>query len=167
MLTAVSVVIAFAGIGLGFFLFSGNPLRKLPKILEDKWRVDELYDRLIIWPINAFSTSVLWKIVDVRWIDGLVNGVADSVRGLGGTLRYLQTGVARSYVAVILFGAAILIGYFMLQVACSSCCRNRREPSTKWANLPTTSSRSSSSSRSWGRSSWRSTAVRPTATRTT
>jgi hypothetical protein len=51
----------------------------------------------------------------VRSIDGLVNLVADSVRGLGGTLRFLQTGLARSYVAVILFGAAVIIGYFMLQ----------------------------------------------------
>jgi NADH-quinone oxidoreductase subunit L len=114
-LTVVSVVIALLGIGLGFVLFRGDPLRRMPKILEDKWRVDELYDRLIIWPINRFSTSALWKAVDVRSIDGLVNAVADGVRGLGGTLRFLQTGVARSYVAVILLGAAMLVAYFMLQ----------------------------------------------------
>ena len=114
-LTAVSVVIALAGIALGFALFRSSPLKKMPQILEDKWRVDELYDRLIIWPINRLSTSVLWKAVDVRTIDGLVNGVADGVRGFGGSLRHLQTGVARSYVAVILLGAAVLIGYFLYQ----------------------------------------------------
>jgi NADH-quinone oxidoreductase subunit L len=115
LFTVLSIVIAFVGIAIGYLVFSKNPLRRLPKILEDKWRLDELYDRTIIWPINRLSTDVLWKAVDVRSIDGLVNLVADSVRGLGGTLRFLQTGLARSYVAVILFGAAVIIGYFMLQ----------------------------------------------------
>jgi NADH-quinone oxidoreductase subunit L len=114
-LMAASVAAAAVGIFIGFALFRREPLRRMPRLLEDKWRVDELYDRAIVWPINRLSTSLLWKAIDVRTIDGLVNGVADAVRGLGGNLRYLQTGVARSYVAVILFGAAILVGYFMLQ----------------------------------------------------
>jgi NADH-quinone oxidoreductase subunit L len=114
-MTAVSVVIAVVGIFLAFAIFRGNPLRRMPKILEDKWRVDELYDAVLIWPINKLSTSVLWKVVDVRTIDGFVNAFAGGVRGLGGSLRFLQTGLARSYVAVIMLGAAVLVGYFMIQ----------------------------------------------------
>jgi NADH-quinone oxidoreductase subunit L len=115
ILLLASVVIAVAGIAIGYMIFKANPLRQMPKILEDKWRVDELYDRFVIWPIHRFSNNVLWKAVDVQAIDGLVNASADGVRGFGGTIRYLQTGVARSYVAVILFGAAVLIGYFMVE----------------------------------------------------
>ena len=37
------------------------------------------------------------------------------VRALGGSLRFLQTGLARSYVAVIMLGAAVLVGYYMIQ----------------------------------------------------
>jgi hypothetical protein len=44
-----------------------------------------------------------------------VNAVADGVRNLGGSMRYLQSGLTRSYVAVILFGAACLVGYFLVQ----------------------------------------------------
>jgi len=114
-LTGLSILVALAGIAIGYMVFSKDPLRKMPKLLEDKYRLDELYDKTIIWPINWFSTEVLWKAVDVRSIDGLANFVGDAVRGLGGMLRFLQTGLARSYVAVILFGAALIIGYFMLQ----------------------------------------------------
>ncbi len=115
VLTLVSILVAFAGIAIGFGIFKKNPLTRLPKILEDKWRLDELYDKTIVWPLNKLSTGVLWKVIDVRVIDGLVNSVAGGVRGFGGTLRFLQTGVARSYVAVILFGAASIIGYFLIQ----------------------------------------------------
>ena len=100
---------------MGFWIFRKNPLLKLPKILEDKWRVDELYEATIIHPIRKLSESILWKAVDVRSIDGLVNAVADGIRGLGGTMRYLQSGLTRSYVAVILLGAACLVGYFLVQ----------------------------------------------------
>ncbi|MGB5038889.1 MAG: hypothetical protein WBQ66_19950, partial [Blastocatellia bacterium] len=114
-LTAFSILLALGGIGVGFWIFRKNPLLKLPKILEDKWRVDELYEATIIHPIRKLSESILWKAVDVRSIDGLVNAVADGIRGLGGTMRYLQSGLTRSYVAVILLGAACLVGYFLVQ----------------------------------------------------
>jgi NADH-quinone oxidoreductase subunit L len=115
LFTGLSVLMALAGIGIAFALFKKNPLRRLPKILEEKWRVDELYDALVVWPINKISTGVLWKAIDVSTIDGFVNGLAAGVRGLGGTLRFLQGGLVRSYVAVIMLGAAIIVGYFMLQ----------------------------------------------------
>ena len=114
-LTGLSILLALIGIGLGYSVFSKKPLVRMPKLLEDKWRIDELYEATIIHPIRKFSTSVLWKAVDVRSIDGLVNAVADGVRGLGGSMRYLQSGLTRSYVAVILLGAACLVGYFLVQ----------------------------------------------------
>ena len=114
-LTAFSILLALGGIAVGFWIFRKNPLLKLPKILEEKWRVDELYEATIIHPIRKLSESILWKAVDVRSIDGLVNAVADGIRGLGGTMRYLQSGLTRSYVAVILLGAACLVGYFLVQ----------------------------------------------------
>ena len=35
-------------------------------------------------------------------------------RSVGGVLRYLQSGLARSYVAVVVLGALLLIGYFIV-----------------------------------------------------
>ena len=46
----------------------------------------------------------MWKIVDVRVIDGAVNGVAESVRGWSELLRRLQTGSVRAYAVSLFLG---------------------------------------------------------------
>jgi NADH-quinone oxidoreductase subunit L len=50
----------------------------------------------------------------VKIIDGFVNGVARMFAALAGALRRTQTGFARNYAAVILLGAIIVIGYFIV-----------------------------------------------------
>jgi NADH-quinone oxidoreductase subunit L len=116
ILMGVSVLIAAAGIGIGWNWFNKNPLWEPPRILEEKYRVDEAYDATIIQPIKQGSTNVLWKFVDVRIIDGMVNGAAKFASNLGGGLRYLQSGFARSYVAIVVIGALLIIGYFILRI---------------------------------------------------
>jgi NADH:ubiquinone oxidoreductase subunit 5 (subunit L)/multisubunit Na+/H+ antiporter MnhA subunit len=78
--------------------------------------VDEVYEDAIIQPIENTSRNFLWKIVDVKWIDGYVNALAGSFGALAGILRTTQTGFARSYAAVILGGAVVVIGYFISQL---------------------------------------------------
>ena len=111
-LTGLSVLLGFVGIGIGFGIFYRNPLRKMPAILENKYKVDEFYEAAVIGPIEHTSRDLLWKFVDVKIIDGFVNGVARMFAGLANLLRYTQTGYARNYAAVILLGAIIVIGYF-------------------------------------------------------
>ena len=111
-LTGLSVLLGLIGIGIGFAVFGKNPLKQMPRILEDKYKVDELYDEVIVTPIETVSREGLWKVVDVKIIDGFVNGVAKMFGALAGVLRYTQTGFARNYAAVILIGAIVVIGYF-------------------------------------------------------
>ncbi|MBS1787022.1 MAG: NADH-quinone oxidoreductase subunit L [Acidobacteria bacterium] len=111
-LTALSVVLGLLGIGIGFAVFGKKPLTKMPKLLEDKYNVDELYDEVVVHPIETLSREGLWKIVDVKIIDGFVNGAARLFGSISGILRYTQTGFARNYAAVILVGAIAIIGYF-------------------------------------------------------
>ncbi len=111
-LTALSVVLGLLGIGIGIAVFSKKPIRKMPKVLEEKYYVDEIYEDAVIQPIEHLSRDGLWKIVDVKLIDGFVNGVARLFGSISGVLRYTQSGFARSYAAVILLGAIIVIGYF-------------------------------------------------------
>jgi len=111
-LTGLSVLLGFIGIGIGFGIFNRNPLKKMPTILENKYYVDEFYEASVIGPIEHTSRDLLWKVVDVRIIDGFVNGVARMFSDLANLLRYTQTGYARNYAAVILIGAIIVIGYF-------------------------------------------------------
>lgn len=112
-LALLSVALAIAGIGAGIFLFGRTPLRSLPKILQDKWRVDEIYNGLIVDPLTRFSRLGLWKGFDVGFVDGIVNGIGHSVSALGGIARGIQSGFIRSYAAFILFGGLIVIGYFI------------------------------------------------------
>jgi NADH-quinone oxidoreductase subunit L len=113
LLAFVSVLIALSGIGIGWFMFLRHPERAMPRLLENKYYVDEIYDATIIQPIEVGSREGLWKIVDVGAIDGiLVHGPGEIVKRLAQTLRYMQFGFVRGYAAIILAGALIIIGYF-------------------------------------------------------
>ncbi|MBX3268413.1 MAG: NADH-quinone oxidoreductase subunit L [Acidobacteria bacterium] len=112
-LALLSTVLAAVGIAIGFALFRNNPLRKMPKILEDKWRLDELYNGYIVDPLTRLSTNTLWKGFDLGFIDGIVNGIGSFVSELGGVVRNMQGGFVRGYAAFIIGGAILVLGYFV------------------------------------------------------
>jgi NADH-quinone oxidoreductase subunit L len=115
ILTGISIIIALAGIGIGWRWFRTRPLWEPPRLLEEKYYVDEAYDAVVIQPIKVGSTNVLWRIIDVHIIDGAVNGAGYVATRVGGAMRYLQSGLARSYVAVVVLGALLIIGYFVMK----------------------------------------------------
>lgn len=112
-LALLSTVLAFVGIGIGWFVFRSDPLRKMPKILEEKWRLDEFYNGYIVDPLTNVSRNALWKGFDLGFIDGIVNGIGSFVRELGSAARRIQVGFVRSYAAMIIFGALVVLGYFI------------------------------------------------------
>jgi NADH-quinone oxidoreductase subunit L len=115
LLTVISSIIALGGIGIGWAWFKKRPLWQPPRLLEEKYYVDEAYDATVVEPIKVGSTRLLWKVIDVGVIDGAVNGAAYLAGRLGGAMRYLQSGLARGYVAVVVLGALLLIGYFIIK----------------------------------------------------
>ena len=118
LLALTSVLIAFAGIGIGWVIFQKQPTLEMPRILENKYYVDEIYDGALIHPIEAVSREGLWKIFDVGVLDGILHSIGEAITELGRFGRYLQAGLLRGYAAIILFGALILIGafaYFSIQ----------------------------------------------------
>ena len=111
-LAGVSVAIAFLGLGIGWVLFQRRPLLEMPRILENKYYVDEIYDATLIRPIEAGSREGLWKLFDIGVIDGTLHALGNAVTELGRLARWLQAGFVRGYAAIILVGALILIGVF-------------------------------------------------------
>jgi len=120
-LMGVSTLIAFTGIGLAFFLWQKN--RHIPEqlarqfsgvhqLLLNKYYVDEVYDAAIVQPIKVVSTEGLWKVIDVKVIDGVVNGAGYVVGGLSAGLRLLQTGSVKSYAAGTFLGAVSILAYY-------------------------------------------------------
>ena len=112
-LALFSVVLALSGIGIGIALFGKTPLRKMPSLLAHKYYIDEIYNRFIINPITNFSSEGLWKGFDIGVIDGVVHGIGNFVTMLGSLARNLQVGYVRSYAALILLGALVVLGYFI------------------------------------------------------
>ena len=112
MLAGISVLIAAFGIGVGWYIFQKRPLLQMPRILENKYYVDEIYDAVLIKPIEAGSREGLWKIFDIGVIDGFLHSLGETVTEMGRLARYLSAGFVRGYAAIILFGALILIGLF-------------------------------------------------------
>ena len=112
LLALISVMIALTGIGIGWFVFQKQPVRAMPRLLENKYYVDEIYDATIIQPIKVGAREGLWKIFDLGVIDGILHTVGGGIVRLGRTVRYMQMGFVRGYAAIILAGALIIIGYF-------------------------------------------------------
>jgi NADH-quinone oxidoreductase subunit L len=115
---AISVAVGVIGIVLAWFLYVVKP--ELPGVLAEKFGgfyrlvynkfyVDEAYDALVVSPAVDGSNSVLWRGVDVRVIDGAVNGAGTVARGIGGALRHMQSGYIRRYAAWVLTGALLLV----------------------------------------------------------
>lgn len=111
-LALVSVLVALTGIAVGLYLFRKRPLLQMPRILENKYYVDEIYDAAIINPVHVISREGLWKIFDQGVIDGLLHSLGDAVTETGRLFRHLQAGFVRGYAAIILLGALAVIGFF-------------------------------------------------------
>ena len=105
LFTGISILVGLIGIVIGGMVFRKKPLLEMPRLLENKYYVDEAYDAAIIEPVKTASREGLWRFFDVGVIDGAVNGLGRGISMLGGVLRHLQPGFVRSYAAIILLGA--------------------------------------------------------------
>jgi NADH-quinone oxidoreductase subunit L len=112
ILTVVSVLIGLIGIGIGWAIFKKRPLLQMPRLLENKYYVDEVYDAAIINPIKVGSREGLWKVFDIGVIDGFLHGLGQVVTEAGRLIRHTQAGFVRGYAAIILLGALAVIGFF-------------------------------------------------------
>ena len=121
-LMAVSIALAFAGIGLAWFFFVRSPASAdsvahaaapVHQLLLNKYYVDELYDAVIVRPTVGMSRGLLWKVVDAEVIDGAVNGAGAVVQTGATWLRRLQTGSVRVYAVSVLLGVVLVLGYYV------------------------------------------------------
>lgn len=83
------------------------------KALLNKYWVDEIYQALIINPIRIISDSFLWKIFDVKVVDGTVNGVATVAKEISSETLKLQNGIVTSYAFYMVLGVAGVLGYLI------------------------------------------------------
>jgi NADH-quinone oxidoreductase subunit L len=126
LLIAVSVVAAVTGLLLArnwYVAREGRPAERIAAsfpaayaLVADKFRVDELYDILIVRPFDKLAW-LLWKVIDVLVIDGILNAGAFLVELAGDVLRFLQTGNVRNYALTLFLG---LIGLLLIVIGFGS-----------------------------------------------
>ncbi len=80
----------------------------LSKLLEQKWYVDELYDAVIVKPLDALA-GFFKNIVEKSGIDGMVNGVGKLVGYGSRQLRLLQSGQVGNYILVMVLAIVVFI----------------------------------------------------------
>ena len=111
MLMGISTLLAIA-----MMLYALSRFRKKPELSEpvgfakwmaDKFYVDELYDELIVKPLNALG-DFFNNVIERKLIDGLVNGTGRLVQYSSRQLRYLQSGQVGGYVLLMVIGMVLL-----------------------------------------------------------
>jgi NADH-quinone oxidoreductase subunit L len=113
-LMALSTVLVIASIIFAWFRFRNSSFSEskgIGKVLENKWYVDELYDKIIIKPLSKLGTF-LNSIFEKQVVDGLVNGVGKLVSYGSRQLRLLQSGQVGSYVLLMVISMLLI---FVLQ----------------------------------------------------
>ena len=117
-LAVLSVLTALAGIGVAYLFYVARPalpnqfatrFRSLYSLLLDKYRVDELYQAVIVGPLVLFSRYVLAALVDTGLLGGAALGIGFATQGMGAAVRRIQIGNHRDYAGWLAHGAGAML----------------------------------------------------------
>ena len=82
------------------------------ELLADKYRVDELYEAIIVRPLTRLA-RICWKVIDELIIDGGLSVVAFLTEIVGDIGRFSTTGNVRNY-AMYFFAGVLLLFWWMV-----------------------------------------------------
>jgi NADH-quinone oxidoreductase subunit L len=107
--TVVGLLIIFIA-GKRFFAidkFNGE-YTGFRKILANKWYVDELYDNVIVRPLDAIA-AFFKNIFERNIVDGAVNGVGRLIQYSSRQVRLIQNGQVGSYILVMVLSLIVIV----------------------------------------------------------
>jgi len=81
----------------------------VPRVLWNKYWVDELYEKIIYKPLFWISDNIFLNKLDKATIDGFANGSARGWQQVARIFSFLQTGNIQAYGFYMLVGAAIIL----------------------------------------------------------
>ena len=124
LLMGLSVVVAIIGIAFAYVMYikdssilnkvkENRGLQRLHTFSQNKWYFDEIYQSVIVKPLILFSDVILWRFIDKRVIDGIVNGTASIYQAFSYGLRDIQTGKVRHYAYFMIGGMIVIFFYTM------------------------------------------------------
>jgi NADH-quinone oxidoreductase subunit L len=110
------------GLAIAWFMYYGGrstlpeklatgPLKVAHEAAYRGWRVDDLYDFIVVRPVKA-TAWLMHRVVDYFIIDLLlVNGVGWVVQATGRMLRFFQNGQVQRYAVGMVIGLAAVLYY--------------------------------------------------------
>jgi NADH-quinone oxidoreductase subunit L len=112
VVAAVSILISMKMFKTGekLFAFTGD----LYELLREKYKVDEIYDAVIVTPLRKLS-DFAYGFFDVKIVDGAVNGTAKFFDYLSLDWRKLQTGIVQDYAIFSIAGIIAILMYILLK----------------------------------------------------
>lgn len=116
-LMGLSVVIALAGWFIARSMFRElkrelpDPTKYtgVPKLLWNKYWIDEIYDTIIVRPLKYLSTNIFLNISDKKLIDGFADGSASGWKKVSNLFSNLQTGNIQAYGFYMIVGIAVAV----------------------------------------------------------
>ncbi|MEO8276935.1 MAG: NADH-quinone oxidoreductase subunit L [Thermoanaerobaculia bacterium] len=123
LLVAASVAAALAGLLVAWRLWGrgrgtaadeawARRSPRLYRLIENKYFVDEIYDRFIVRPLRRFA-RFCWKVIDSVIIDGGLHVLAFLTELAGDLGRFTTTGNVRQY-ALYFFGGVLVLFWWMI-----------------------------------------------------
>jgi NADH-quinone oxidoreductase subunit L len=119
LVASAAAVLGIVGAYYLYVLFTDLPARAassfapLYRLFDAKYYFDTAYSAFVDRVVVKGSDAVLWKNVDAGAIDGAINTTGTLVDGFAGMLRFLQTGLVRSYAFLMLGGAVAVLGFLL------------------------------------------------------
>jgi len=119
LLMAIAVAIAGSAVWLAWKMYGSGGQEEadsriserfgsIYQIWQEKYNLDEIYEGAIVHPTVRFSDRVL-AVFDIKVLDGIVNGVAGTVKLFGSLFRYIQNGVTTSYALYLILGVILVL----------------------------------------------------------
>jgi len=148
-IAVASTGLALAGFAVGWAIFAmgrtridirSSPLGWLYRLLENKYYLDDIYMKGIVYPIrDGWSRVAYWtnqnildrvvntagsatvklgftayRDIDQSLIDGFINGLAGFAGLMGSKLKFWQNGNMQRGAAALFLGVAVLVGAFVV-----------------------------------------------------
>jgi NADH-quinone oxidoreductase subunit L len=115
-LSLVTLAACLVGLTLGLrtWVTAEHPALE-PAFLQRAWLYDDAVAATASGPLQAGANALAF-VVDRRWVDGTVNGIATALRASGRVLRWAQTGYLRTYLIGMGVGLIAVLAYLTFRV---------------------------------------------------
>jgi len=124
LLIVLATIIAVGGIALAYYLYEkregladrlASSMKGIYRLLWNKWYMDDIYEWLIVIPLQKVSRAFLLRVVDTGMIDGAINGSARLTGGFATVLRRMQSGIAQNYAMIFVAGIVAVLAWILLR----------------------------------------------------